>query len=116
MGNKTTKPERERREVIKEQKMQEVKQDLMAREPKSSTDAVFNIVKIEQLNRKDSPLNKTDLIAIVLRLKGEEDVMGVIYQRMTMKDLNALIRLLIYQGTTDSSKRKSSAVKSITVA
>lgn len=113
MGNKISKSEREHREIVKEQKIQEVKHDLTVKKPESVSDAVFNTVRIAQLDRKDSPLNKTDLIAIVLKIKREEDAMGVIYQTMTVKDLRALIRLLVYQKAADAP-RGSTTVKLLT--
>lgn len=108
MGNQVTKSERAHRETFKEQKIQEVKKELIA-ETKTAPPvvAIFNQVKISQLDRGSSPFTKTDFVAIVLKLKHEDDIHGIRYQTMTVKDLRALIRILIYQqgaiGYTDST-------------
>lgn len=47
-----------------------------------------------QVQRGDAALTKADLVAIVLRLKNEIDINR--YAQLTVKDLNVLIRSLIY--------------------
>lgn len=55
----------------------------------------------KQVERGDKPLNKNDLIAILVRLQPEhaKDIYSI-QQSLTMKDLIALIRGIIYDADT----------------
>ena len=55
------------------------------------------MIALEQLDRDDKPLQKADLIAIVLALKPEYvHSMDRISKQFTVKELNALIRTIVY--------------------
>lgn len=113
MGNSHAKPMKDRA-VHREKKIREnivrAQQATEKRVQQQHTTAItqhdfqeFAILQTvqKQVERGDKPLNKNDLVAILIRLQPEHvKNLQAIQQTLTMKDLIAIIRGIIYNTDT----------------
>lgn len=116
MGSKTSKEERQQREQVKADTFQRAKQNVIEQHRNKSRALIphdpfassIQQAKIDQLDRKGRPFTKADLIALLCRLKNEDENSPTLlhYRALSCDDLRAYIRLIVYSPDTLQSEHK----------